>query len=70
VPLRERLPAIRMPLRPTDADIPLDLQALIDQCYCNGGCDADIDNAAEPAPPLDAEDMCWADALLCQAGRR
>src|SRR5262249_35220322 len=33
VPLRERLPVIRVPLRPTDADVPLDLQALIDQCY-------------------------------------
>ena len=70
VPLRERLPVIRIPLRPTDADVPLDLQALIDQCYRNGGYDADIDYAAEPDPPLGAEDTRWADALLRQVGRR
>src|SRR5207302_3140622 len=28
VPLRERLPVIRIPLRQTDTDVPLDLQAL------------------------------------------
>jgi hypothetical protein len=43
VPLRERLPVIRIPLRATDADVPLDLQALIDQCDRNGGYDEDID---------------------------
>jgi hypothetical protein len=31
--LRERRPVIRIPLRQTDADVPLDLQALIDECY-------------------------------------
>lgn len=70
VPLRERLPVIRLPLRATDSDIPLDLQAVIDQCYRNGGYDEDIDYRAEPAPPLDAEDTRWADALLRVAGRR
>lgn len=70
VPLRERLPAIRIPLRPTDPDVPLDLQALIDQCYRNGGYDEDLDYEAEPDPPLDATDASWADALLRQAGRR
>ena len=48
VPLRERLPVIKIPLRLTDPDIPLDLQALIDQCYHNGGYDEDIDYSAEP----------------------
>jgi Protein of unknown function (DUF4058) len=69
-PLRERLPVIRIPLRPADPDVPLDLQALIDQCYRNGGYDEDIDYEAEPDPPLDAADTRWADALLRQAGRR
>jgi hypothetical protein len=31
LPLRQRLPAIAIPLRPTDADVVLDLQQLIDQ---------------------------------------
>lgn len=70
VPLRERLPVIKLPLRPTDADITLDLQALIDQCYRNGGYDEDIDYSVEPEPPFEVEDARWADALLRQAGRR
>ena len=70
VPLQERLPVISIPLRPTDADVPLDLQALLDQCYHNGGYDEDIDYSADPEPPLNAEDAHWADVLLRQTGRR
>ena len=69
VPLRERLPAIRVPLRETDADVPLDLQALIAQVYRHGRYD-DIDYAVPPAPPLDADDAAWADELLRAAGKR
>jgi hypothetical protein len=36
MPLRERLPALKIPLRETDADVVLDLQALIDLAYRNG----------------------------------
>jgi hypothetical protein len=70
VPLRERLPVIRLPLRSTDPDIPLDLQAVIDQCYRNGGYDEDIDYSVAPDPPLEVEDDRWADTLLREAGRR
>jgi hypothetical protein len=70
VPLRERLPVIRLPLRSTDADVPLDLQAMIDQCYRNGGYDEDIDYDMEPDPPLGVEDALWADALLREGERR
>ena len=69
VPLRDRLPAIRVPLRETDADVPLDLQALIAQVYRHGRYD-DIDYRVPPVPPLDEEDAVWADALLRSAGKR
>jgi hypothetical protein len=69
VPLRERLPAIRVPLRETDADIPLDLQALITQVYRHGRYD-DIDYAVPPVPPLGSDDDAWADELLRAAGKR
>jgi hypothetical protein len=69
VPLRERLPAIRVPLRQTDADVPLDLQALITQVYRHGRYD-DIDYTLPPAPPLDPDDAAWADELLRTAGKR
>jgi hypothetical protein len=69
LPLRERLPAIRIPLRETDADVPLDLQALIDQCYVNGGYD-DLDYSIDPDPPLETDDAQWTDRLLQSKGLR
>jgi hypothetical protein len=70
VPLRLRLPVIQVPLRQTDADVPLDLQALIEQCYRNGGYDDDIDYHRPPDPPLDGDDDSWADEALRSQGRR
>jgi hypothetical protein len=70
IPLRERLPAIAIPLRQSDPDVPLDLQALVDQCYETGRYDDDIDYREEPDPPLKPEDAKWADALLREHARR
>jgi hypothetical protein len=69
VPLRERLPVISIPLRPADPDVVLSLQAVLDQCYRNGGYD-DIDYTDEPDPPLHRDHAAWADALLREQGRR
>ena len=69
VPLREPLPAIRVPLRETDADVGLDLQALITQVYRHGRYD-DIDYTVPPVPPLAPDDETWADELLREAGKR
>jgi len=69
IALSDRLPAIKVPLRPTDSDVPLDLQALLEQCYENGGYD-DIDYARAPEPPLPAAATRWAAQLLRRAGRR
>ncbi len=70
LPLRERLPAIRVPLRRDDSDVALDLQALIDECYESGRYGDDIDYREEPEPPLAPEDAAWANALLREQGRR
>jgi hypothetical protein len=67
--LRERLLTMRVPLRQTDADVPFDLQALINQVYRHGRYD-DIDYTVPPLPPLGPEDEAWADALLRAAGKR
>ena len=67
--LRDRLPVIRVPLRRTDKDVPLNLQALLDQCYDNGGYD-DIDYVAEPEPPLPPTARRWAAQLLRRGPRR
>jgi len=68
-PLRDPLPTIRVPLRPADADVPLDLQALIDRCYHNGRYD-DINYRSAPSPPLSPEDSEWAERLLATKGLR
>lgn len=68
-PLRERLPIIRIPLRPTDPDVLLDLQALIDECYRRGRY-ATIDYSVDPDPSLSPPDARWADEVLRAAGRR
>lgn len=69
ISLRERLPAIHVPLRQSDTDVPLDLQALCDQCYENGGYD-DIDYRANPEPKLQGADARWAGQLLRRTGYR
>jgi hypothetical protein len=70
VPLQLRLPIIKIPLRNTDADVTLDLQALIDLCYDLGGYDDWFDYAADANPPLTGADAEWADALLRERGLR
>lgn len=69
VPMRQRLPVIKVPLRETDHDVPLDLQPLIEQVYQNGGYE-DIDYERDPVPPLDPDHAGWADALLREKGFR
>ena len=59
-PLRERLPAIGIPLRMGDEDVALDLQALIDEAYARGRYGMRVDNEKGPEPPLGAEDAAWA----------
>ncbi|MGC8639695.1 MAG: DUF4058 family protein [Isosphaeraceae bacterium] len=70
LPLRERLPAIGIPLRQDDDDVPLDLQAVLDRCYEAGRYGDDIDYREQPDPPLELDDADWADTLLREAARR
>jgi hypothetical protein len=69
MPLRERLPAIRVPLRAKDADIALDVQALVDLAYQEGRYD-DIDYGQPAVPPLAEEDEKWAESLLKSAAKK
>jgi hypothetical protein len=70
MPLWEHLPVLKIPLRPTDADVPLNLQALIDQCYRNGAYEGTLNYAADPDPPLLGADRGWAADWLSQKGLR
>ena len=58
LPLRRRLAKIRIPLRPTDADVVLDLQPLIDLTYRNGAYGR-IDYSRPLELPLPADDTAW-----------
>jgi len=69
LPLDQRLPTIRIPLRQQDEDARLDLQSLVDQTYENGAYDS-IDYSAPPVPPLTADLDRWSDELLRRHGRR
>jgi hypothetical protein len=69
-PLRERLPAIAIPLRHDDGLPPLDLQAMLEECWEEGRYGDDIDYRADPEPSLAGDDAFWADALLRDQGVR
>jgi hypothetical protein len=66
IALRGRLPIIPIPLRRTDRDARLDLQALIDQAYRLGRYN-DLDYSQKPDPPLEDDDAKWAEQLIEQA---
>lgn len=68
--LRERLPAIRIPLRRGAPDAVLDIQSLVDAVYASSGYDRTTNYREACVPPLAGDDAVWADALLKAAGRR
>ncbi len=63
MPLREPLPTIRIPLRPTDEPAELSLQPLLDDAYKNGRYGRTLDYSRPPEPPLEGEDADWAAGL-------
>ncbi len=62
--LWEPLPVVKIPLRRDDADVPLNLQTLIEQCYRNGGYEDTLNYAADPEPLLFGADREWAEEWL------
>ena len=69
LPVFKPLSAIPIPLRKKDADARLNLQALVDQAYLNGGYDS-IDYQENCDSPLEGNEAKWADQLLRAAGKR
>lgn len=64
--LRDRLPAIPVPLRTSDEDARLDLQEALSRAYEAGGYGVYIYRGS-PTPPLATEDRRWAEELLAAA---
>lgn len=70
VPLRNRLPNCRIPLRPPDDDVGLDLTAVFNRCYDVGGYDLLIDYSRPPSVPLSEAESAWLQAWLSEKGLR
>lgn len=68
--LTQRLPRMRIPLKEPDPDVVLDLQAVLNRCYDNGGYADLIDYRRPPSAPLSAEEAAWVDGLLRGKGLR
>lgn len=68
--LWQRLPVVKIPLRPKDEDVPLDLQALVEQCWRNGGYEGTLNYAIDPDPPLLGAEKDWAEEWLSEKGLR
>jgi hypothetical protein len=65
--LRCPLPAVPIPLGPSDADATLDLQAAFTAAYDAAGYDYSLDYSRPVEPPLSAEDAAWVQEVLQQA---
>ncbi|MBE2197759.1 MAG: DUF4058 family protein [Anaerolinea sp.] len=70
IPLHQKLPNCRIPLRPPDADVVLDLTAVFSRTYDIGSYDLLIDYNLPPEPPLRDFEAAWLDARLREKGVR
>jgi hypothetical protein len=68
--LREALPKVRIPLKASDPDVALDLQAAVNAAYQVGPYNLRMNYSRPPDPPLDAENERWAEELLRSKGLR
>lgn len=69
VALQQRLPRIRIPLKPGDADAVADLQALVEKVYREGSLGDLLNYSVPPQPPLEEPDALWAREVLAVAQR-
>jgi hypothetical protein len=61
--LRERLPRIKVPLAEPDPDVPLDIQAALEQVYWEGRFMRRVRYDEPCDPPLSESDQQWATEL-------
>jgi hypothetical protein len=62
--LRDRLPAIPVPLSAGDPDVDLDLQQVFTTTYDRAAYEDSVDYEAELRPPVRADDAAWFHELL------
>lgn len=66
----EPLPLVNIPLRESDADAVIDVQAVLDEVYRKGNYSRVLDYRYEPVPPLESDGARWANERLRQEGKR
>lgn len=66
IPLKDRLPHCRIPLRRVDPDVVLDLPAVFARSYDAGGYDLLIDYRQDPPVSLSPAESAWLTALLVE----
>lgn len=66
IPLRMRLPRVGVPLKPGEADVVLNLQALLDRAYDAGPYRISVDYAKPPPGKLAEEDRQWLSTLVAK----
>lgn len=66
--IKEPLPRCRIPLRPADPDVVLDLPAVFARCYEVGGYDLLVDYHADPPVTLPPAELAWLRAHLQSHG--
>jgi hypothetical protein len=70
ITLRDPLPEVPIPLRPTDQPVKLPLQAMFTAAYNDGRYDQTLDYRRAADPPLEGDDAEWAEQLLRDWVRR
>lgn len=68
--VREPLRRVPVPLLEGDADVPLDLQKLVDTLYERGRYEFWLDYSAAPETPLTPDDAEWSMEILRATGKR
>jgi hypothetical protein len=63
--LQDNLPAVPVPLRSPDPDVPLELDAALATIYDEAAYDLSIDYSPTPPPPeLSAQEAAWMSSIL------
>ncbi|EDN67254.1 conserved hypothetical protein [Beggiatoa sp. PS] len=62
--IREQLPVIPIPLQQQDKEVPLDLGKALHTAYERARYDLRIDYSSPPVPPLEKNDVEWAQNLI------
>lgn len=70
IQMDEACPTVPVPLADGDADIPLNIQAALEEAYESGGCDIAINYEDEPEPRWSDAERAWAEQRLAQLGFR